>query len=229
MAQKFNNVIADLSFPNESAEYREARNRLLEQEIEVRRAIEAAAAARRALPPGGPIPEDYVFQGTGGDVRMSELFAPGKDSLVLYSMMYAPERESGCPGCTGLLDGLNGSARHFTQRVNFYVVAKSPLPRILALAEERGWSGLQFLSSFDNTYNVDYYGMSPDGSREAPMVNVFHRDGDVVRHFWSTEMHYAKADPGQHYRNNDLIHPVWGIFDMTRDGRGTDWMPAVTY
>src|SRR5215208_1008370 len=82
-----------VDFPSESAEYRAARDRLLEQEIELRRTMEAVAAARRELPPGGPIPEDYVFQGAGADgtptdVRLSELFAPGKDSLVIYSMMF---------------------------------------------------------------------------------------------------------------------------------------------
>jgi len=71
-----------VAFPGESAEYRDARNRLLEQEIELRRAMEAVAAARRRLPPGGVVPADYVFQGRGPDnapapVRLSELFAPG--------------------------------------------------------------------------------------------------------------------------------------------------------
>ena len=51
-----------IAFPSESPEYRAARDRLLEQEIELRRAMEAVAAARRALPPGGVVPEDYVFE-----------------------------------------------------------------------------------------------------------------------------------------------------------------------
>ena len=50
-----------ISFPGESPEYRVARNRLLQQEVELRRATEAVAAARRSLPPGGVIPQDYVF------------------------------------------------------------------------------------------------------------------------------------------------------------------------
>ena len=74
-----------IAFPGESSEYRAARDRLLEQEIELRRAMESAAAARRELPPGGVVPEDYVFQGAGADgtpadVRLSELFAPGATS-----------------------------------------------------------------------------------------------------------------------------------------------------
>jgi len=58
-----------VEFPGESAEYRAARSRLLEQEADLRRATEAVAEARRALPPGGPIPEYYTFQsrGAGGD------------------------------------------------------------------------------------------------------------------------------------------------------------------
>ncbi|NIV74564.1 MAG: DUF899 domain-containing protein, partial [Gammaproteobacteria bacterium] len=72
-----------VSFPGESQEYRAARNRLLEQEIELRRATESVATARRRLPPGGVVPQDYGFQGKGADgaiadVRFSELFAPGR-------------------------------------------------------------------------------------------------------------------------------------------------------
>src|SRR5437660_3457427 len=82
-----------IRFPGESAEYRAARDRLLEREIELRRAMEAVAAARRALPPGGAVPEDYVFEaaGPGGkaiQVRLSGLFAPGKGALVVYDLMF---------------------------------------------------------------------------------------------------------------------------------------------
>src|SRR5690242_6540372 len=92
-----------ISFPGESREYREARDRLLEQEIELRRATEAVAAARRELPPGGAVPRDYVFRGAGNDgapvdVRLSELFAPGKDSLVIYSFMFPRDPSDDSPG-----------------------------------------------------------------------------------------------------------------------------------
>jgi predicted dithiol-disulfide oxidoreductase (DUF899 family) len=235
MAPKFNNVIADLTFPGESAEYREARNRLLEKEIELRRAIEAVAVERRALPPGGLVPE-YLFtsmdeHGEETQVRLADLFASDQDTLVIYNMMFGPEQEEGCPGCTSVLDGFNGIARHFTQRFSFAVVAASPLPRILAFAKERGWDGdgIRFFSSEGTTYDDDYYGMAPDETRRAPMVNVFQREDGVVRHFWGNELHYAKADPGQHYRNNDLIVPIWGLMDMTPGGRDPQWMPAVEY
>jgi predicted dithiol-disulfide oxidoreductase (DUF899 family) len=163
-----------ITFPGESPEYRAARDRLLEQEIALRRAMEAVAAARRELPPGGAVPEDYVFQGTGPngaatDVRLSELFAPGKESLVIYSFMFPRDssdgrpgpaggqtalpklEESPCPSCVALLDQLDGAAEHASQRLNLAVVAKSPLPRILTFAAGRGWRRLRLLSSAGNT------------------------------------------------------------------------------
>jgi predicted dithiol-disulfide oxidoreductase (DUF899 family) len=241
----------DVTFPGESGEYRAARDRLLEQEIELRRAMEAVAVARRRLPPGGEVPEDYVFQGPGldgdpVDVRLSELFAPGKDSLAIYSMMFPrdpgdkrpgppggqtaqlPLTEGPCPSCTALLDQLDGAAEHVTQRVNLAAVAKAPLPRILTFAAERGWRRLRLLSSAGNTYNRDYLAQTPEGNQR-PMLNVFHRDGQTIRHFWGSELFYAPTDPGQDPRHVGTIEPLWNLFDLTPSGRGTDWDEQLSY
>jgi predicted dithiol-disulfide oxidoreductase (DUF899 family) len=240
-----------ITFPGESAEYRAARDALLEQEIELRRATEAVAAARRALPPGGVVPEDYVFQGAGADgspsdVRLSELFAPGKDSLVIYTFMFPrspsddrPGPETGetallklgdgpCPSCAALLDQLDGAAEHVGAHVNFAVAAKAPLPRVLTFARERGWRRLRLLSSAANTYNRDYHGEAGDGS-QMPMLNVFQRDGGTIRHFWGSELFYAPTEPGQDPRHVGTIEPVWNLFDLTREGRGIDWDEQLSY
>jgi predicted dithiol-disulfide oxidoreductase (DUF899 family) len=240
-----------VTFPGESAEYRAARDVLLEQEIELRRAMEAVAAARRALPPGGLVPEDYVFQGAGAggtptDVRLSELFAAGRDSLAIYSFMFPrdpgderPGPASGqtalldldqgpCPSCVALLDQLDGAAEHAGQRMNLAVVAKAPLPRVLTFAEERGWRRLRFLSSAGNTYNRDYLAETTRGSQR-PMLNVFHRDGDAIRHFWGSELFYAPNDPGQDPRHVGTIEPVWNLFDLTPEGRDADWDEQLSY
>jgi predicted dithiol-disulfide oxidoreductase (DUF899 family) len=234
-----------LAFPGESAEYRDARERLLEREIELRRGMEAVAAARRELPPGGVVPEDYVFQGAGPDgaptaVRLSELFAPGRNSLVIYNFMFPrgyggdrpgptsgetallPLEEGPCPSCVALLDQLDGAAEHASQRLNFAVVAKAPLPRVLTFAHERGWRNLRLLSSADNSYNSDYLGETADGSR-VPMLNVFHRDGETIRHFWGAELTYGPSDPGQDHRSVGTLEPLWNLFDLTREGRPVDW------
>src|SRR3954464_1523824 len=151
-----------MAFPGESPEYRAARDRLLDQEIELRRAMEEVAAARRELPPGGVVPEDYVFQGGGADgtptdVRLSELFAPGRDSLAIYSFMFPrdpgderpgpatgqaallPLERGPCPSCVALLDQLDGAVAHASQHLNLAVVAKSPLPHAIGFGKERGW------------------------------------------------------------------------------------------
>src|SRR5262245_35383763 len=224
-------TLQHIHFPNESAQYRHARNALLEEEMELRRQIERVAAQRRALPPGGEIAEDYVFEaaGAGGSperVRLSQLFVPGKDTLAIYSFMFGPERERPCPGCTHFLDGLDGASRHIVQRINLAVVAKSPLPRILSFARERGWRWLDLLSRAGTTYDRDYFGDSTgltpavrkqqefrDGEEwDMPILNVFRREPNGVRHFWGSELLYVPPEPGQEYRHNDLLDPVWNMF-----------------
>lgn len=240
-----------IAFPGESREYRAARDRLLGQEIELRRAMEALAVARRVLPPGGRVPRDYVFRGAGAnggpiDVRLSELFAPGKDSLVIYSFMFPrdpddrtpgpttgqtallPLAEGPCPSCVALIDQLEGAAEHAGQHVNLAVVAKTALPRLLAFVTERGWGRLRFLSSATNTYNVDYHAETPEG-RQRPMLTVFHRHGDAIRHFWSSELFYAPTEPGQDPRHLGTLEPLWNLLDLTPEGRPRDWEEQLSY
>ena len=240
-------ALEHLRFPGEDAAYRAARNALLDEEMALRRQIERVSARRRALPLGGMVPEDYVFEGLDLDgipqpIKLSQLFAPGKDSLALYSFMYGPERKRPCPGCTHMLDSLDGAVIHFTQRTNFYIVAKSPLARLLALARERGWTHLTFLSLAGNNFDRDYFGDSrglsaamrrqqefKDGEEwDMPMLNVFHRSGQTVRHSWSSELLYVPPERGQQYRHNDLIDPVWNLLDVTPEGRG-DFDPRLAY
>jgi predicted dithiol-disulfide oxidoreductase (DUF899 family) len=240
-----------IAFPGESTEYRAARNRLLEQEIELRRATEAVAAARRRLPPGGIVPQDYMFQAQdpgGGlaEVRLSELFAPGKDSLLIYSMMFPrasdddspgprvgrtallPLPEGPCPSCTAFLDQLDGAAEHASQRVNLAVAAKAPIERVLTFAAERGWRRLRLLSTAGTTYNRDYLAETAEGEQQ-PMLNVFHRDRNTIRHSWGSELFYAPADPGQEPRHVGTLEPLWNLFDLTSEGRPADWYEQLSY
>ena len=226
-----------ISFPGESALYRKARNELLQAEITLRKNLEDVAALKRALPLGGEVPEDYVFDEGATDLedwqtvrktRLSELFQSGKDTLLVYSFMFGPEMPSACTSCTSILDGLNGTAPHATQRINFAVVAKSPLERIRTFARDRGWRGLRLLSSMGNTYNRDYHGETPEG-KQIPSLNVFVRRGGKIYHFYNTELLFAPREAGQDGRHVDLIWPLWNLFDFTPEGRGTDWYPKLTY
>ena len=96
-------------FPNESDEYRQARDALLAEEIELRRHIERVAEQRRALPPGGEVTKDYRFEGEDGPASFADLFGD-KETLVVYSYMYGPERERPCPMCTSLMSAWDGEA-----------------------------------------------------------------------------------------------------------------------
>jgi predicted dithiol-disulfide oxidoreductase (DUF899 family) len=230
-----------ITFPNESAEYRAARERLLEREIELRRAMEDVAVARRALPTGGEVPEDYVFAEAGADgaanaVRLSNLFAPGKDSLVLYSYMFprhplddrpGPQggesarlalEEGPCPSCTALIDQLEGAAEHVGQHVNLAIVAQAPISHLRTFADERGWRRLRLLSAADNAYSRDYLALSDAGTPQ-PMLNVFARDGETIRHFWGSELCFAPTEPGQDPRAVGPIETLWNLLDFTPAGR----------
>lgn len=215
-----------MKFPNESKRYRNARNKLLQAEARLRKQIEAVAALRRRLPPGGEVAEDYVFEGENGPVRLSELFVRGS-ILVAYSFMYGPKMPKACPSCTSILDSLDGAAAHLAQVTNLVVIARSPIARILEQAKSRGWTRLRLLSSANNTYNRDYGAETADGA-QMPMLNVFVKD-KTVRHSWGTELLYARPERGQEPRHVDSIWPIWNVLDLTPEGRGKDWNPKLTY
>jgi predicted dithiol-disulfide oxidoreductase (DUF899 family) len=208
-------------FPNESTTYRNARQDLLELEVAAKRAVEAAAKARRALPLGGKIPEDFVFEecdagGNVREVRLSELFTPPSKTLVIYSYMFGPKPEEPCPMCTAWIDGLNGVLNHIRQRAAFAVVAQSNPKKLWKWARERGWQ-IRILSAAKNNYNSAYAPWS-DSDGNLPATTVFAKRDDGIYHTWGVEM--SESDPGQDSRGADLISPVFNFFDMTPEGRG---------
>jgi predicted dithiol-disulfide oxidoreductase (DUF899 family) len=220
--------MTQLTFPNQSPGYRQARADLSKAEAELKAQVDRIAALRRALPPGGVLKKDYVFEEltAGGRVRkvkLSELFEDGKESLFLYSFMYGPKMKEACPMCSSFLDGLNGNAPHIAQRMNLAVVARSPIQRIVKFANARGWSNLRLLSSARNGYNVDYFGESADGDQDS-MANVFVRRNGSVRHFWGTEKQYPTPDSDPCHM--DMMWPLWNVLDTSPEGRG-DWYPPL--
>src|SRR5262245_3319919 len=167
-----------VTFPNESPEYRKARDKLLRCETALRREMEAVAAELRALPPGGAVPQDYAFDhigaaGAPAKVRLSELFRPGTETLILYHFMFPrhcsdkrrgpaggpasklPLAEGPCPSCTALLDNWEGAVPHVEGLgVNIAAVAKAPIERVAAFAAHRGWRNLKLLSAVPFTYGL---------------------------------------------------------------------------
>jgi len=212
-------------FPNESDEYRKARDALLAEEIELRRHIERVAEQRRRLPPGGEVTKDYRFEGERGPVSFADLFGD-KQTLVVYSYMYGPKRKRPCPMCTSLMSAWDGEARDVEQRVAFAMVARSPIERLVAFKKERGWKNLKLYSDTSGDYTRDYVSAE---DADVPAFNVFTRKDGTIRHFWSAEMGPETADPGQDPRGAPDLMPIWTILDSTPEGRGADWYPKLGY
>lgn len=216
-----------LAFPGESSAYREARQRLLDAEIALRAQSEQVAALRRQLPDGGNVPTDYAFTGLGGEtVRLSQLFTRDSGTLALYSLMFRPDAEAPCPMCTSLLDSLASQARSIGQRIDLAVVAAARPEQLTQLAADRGWGDLRLLSAQGTSYQADYHAEFGDGS-QLPMLNVFRKTPAGIVHFWGSEMFHAGLE-GQP-RHLDQIWPLWNMFDLTPEGRGTDWYPQLRY
>src|ERR1043165_9975867 len=183
--------------PNESPEYRKARDALHVEEIELRRHIARVAAQRRALPPGGEVKGDYQFLGEASSVHganpvgMAELFGD-KDTLFVYNWMYGPQRQRPCPMCTALLSAVNGNADHIRQRIAMAVVALSPIERQVAFKVERGWTNLPLYADVNGNFSRDYHAVMDDGTDTAA-INVFTRQDGVIRHFWGAELGFESA------------------------------------
>lgn len=212
-------------FPNESAEYRAARNALLAEEIELRRHIERVAEQRRALPPGGAVAREYRFEGENGPVTLAELFGD-KDTLVIYSYMFGPDRVKPCPMCTSLMGSWEGKVPDIEQRVALAMVARSPIDRLVAAKRARGWTQLRVYADTDGAYTRDYVSAE---DADVPGYTVFTRRDGTIRHFWSGEIGGAMADPGQDPRGAPDPDPLWTLLDTTPEGRGTDWYPRLDY
>lgn len=231
-----------MRFPNETPEYRRARNGLLEREVALRRQMEAVAAELRALPLGAEVAEDYRFEriGEGGEpetVSLSELFGDG-DTLMVYHYMFPRHREDDrpgpttgaaarlpleegpCPSCTALLDMWEGTMPHFTGLGgNLVVVARAPIEPVAAFARDKGWTHIRLLSAAGSSFRRDYGGDDAEGN-PVPIMTVFQRSPDgTIRLHWASELVNEPADPGQDMRHMGTVEPLWTLFDLTPGGR----------
>jgi predicted dithiol-disulfide oxidoreductase (DUF899 family) len=205
--------------------------------------MEAVAAEIRALPPGGPVPEDYEFdqidsQGTPAKVRLSQLFRPGTEALILYHYMFPrhssdkrpgpssgptaglPLEEGPCPSCTALLDNWEGAVPHVEGLgANIAAVAKAPIEQVAAFGAHRGWRNLKLLSAAGNSFKRDYHGEDATG-QQVPILTVFHKGGDgIIRLSWASELLFLPSEPGQDPRHVGTVEPMWTLLDLTRGGR----------
>jgi predicted dithiol-disulfide oxidoreductase (DUF899 family) len=213
-------------YPGESAAYAQARIDLLAEEVELRRHLERVAQQRRDLPEAPAVTKDYVFQGPRGEVHLVDLF-DGKDTLVTYCWMYGPERERPCPMCTAFLGPLAANAADIRQHVALAVIARSPVERMQAFADERGWRNLPLYSDSTEQFGRDHRAWTDEG--DWPSYDVFTKDADgTIRHFWSGELG-GTEDPGQDPRGAPEMNPLWNVLDTTPSGRPDGWYAKLDY
>lgn len=211
--------------PNESEAYRRARNDLLVEEIELRRHIEKVAAQRRKLPPGGEVTKNYEFVGENGPVNFADLFKD-KQSLIVYSYMFGPQRERPCSMCTSFMNGVALKIKDIEQNAAIVFTARSPIDRLIANNRERGWKNMPVFSDMSGDFTRDYVNKE---DADVPGFNVFHKDGKVIRHFWAAEMSDEMTDPGQDPRGAPDMDPLWNLIDSIPEGRNPKWYPKLEY
>src|SRR5262249_53234778 len=107
--------------------------------------------------------------------------------------------------------------------------SRRPPRRALSPSETSAAGGTCDCSPRPATRNTrDYLGEAEDG-RQKEMLKVFHREGEMIRHFWGAELTYAPADPGQDHRGVGTLEPLWNLFDLTPEGRPMDWDEQLSY
>jgi predicted dithiol-disulfide oxidoreductase (DUF899 family) len=211
-------------YPNESQEFRDAREALLKDEQELIQKVKSVAAKRRQLPLGGELKEDYVLQWAndgkvGKPVRFSELLGD-KDSLLLYSWMFGPNWDKPCPSCTSLMDGFDRTWYSVAQNAAFAAIAKAPADRINAWAKERGWSQIPLVSGSQSSYQADYKCQGETDDMQLPVMHVFTRRDGKIFHSWGTEGMTNHVD---------TVWPYWNLMDFTPEGRPDRDTPPQTF
>ena len=209
-----------------SPEYRTRANRLLGEEIALRRQIQRVAEQRRTLPPG-PVAKNYRFlDEQGNELGLADLFGR-HGTLFAYFWMYGPERERPCPMCTSFVGSFDVPAPDIEQRLGIAIVGRSPVARQLAFARERGWRNLKFYQTIGDDYGRDTHALSEEG--EGASVVVWRREGGAVRLFWAAEGGAETADPG--FDASVVVDPtpLWNVLDWTPEGRGKEWYPSLGY
>jgi len=206
--------MSELRYPNESKEYREARDALLRDEQELVDKVKSVAERRRTLPLGGLLKEDYVFRWANDEkvdkpVKFSELFGD-KHTLLFYSWMYGPNWDHPCPSCTSLMDGFDRAWYSVSQDSAFVAIAKAPVDKINAWAKRRGWSQIPLVSGYDSSFQADYKCQGESDDMQWPVMHVFKKQYGKIFHFWATE---------RLVNHVDTVWPYWNLMDFTPGGR----------
>jgi predicted dithiol-disulfide oxidoreductase (DUF899 family) len=136
-------------------EWLAARLELLEAEKALTRRSDELARLRQELP-WVRIDKEYRFETDGGTASLADLFR-GRSQLLVYHFMFGPEYTAGCPTCSAIADGFDGSVVHLANHdVTLCAVSRAPLAKLRAYKQRMGW-GFPWASSFGSDFNYDLH------------------------------------------------------------------------
>jgi predicted dithiol-disulfide oxidoreductase (DUF899 family) len=131
-----------------------ARLQLLKDEKDLTRRSDELARQRQNLP-WFPISKDYRFETEQGTATLADLFE-GRSQLIVYHFMFGPDYKAGCPSCSAIADGFNGSTVHLANHdVTLTAVSRAPLAKLLAYKQRMGWT-FPWASSLGGDFNFDF-------------------------------------------------------------------------
>ncbi len=135
-------------------EWLAARRELLEAEKELTRRSDELARRRQELP-WVRIDKEYRFETDEGSASLADLFR-GRSQLLVYHFMFGPDYTAGCPSCSAIADGFNGSVVHLANHdVTLAAVSRAPIAKLRAFKRRMGWS-FPWASSFGSDFNYDF-------------------------------------------------------------------------
>jgi predicted dithiol-disulfide oxidoreductase (DUF899 family) len=135
-------------------EWLAARLELLKAEKELTRRGDELALQRQALP-WVRVDKEYRFETDEGPASLADLFR-GRSQLIIYHFMFGPDYTAGCPSCSAIADGFNGSVAHLASHdVTLGAVSRAPLTKLQAFKRRMGWS-FPWASSFGSDFNFDF-------------------------------------------------------------------------
>src|SRR3954465_9488263 len=112
-------------------EWLAARLELLKAEKELTRRSDELARRRQELP-WIRIDKEYRFDTDAGNASLADLFQ-GRSQLLVYHFMFGPDFTAGCPSCSAIADGYNGSVIHLANHdVMLWTVSRAPLAKLQA-------------------------------------------------------------------------------------------------
>jgi predicted dithiol-disulfide oxidoreductase (DUF899 family) len=154
-----------------------ARLELLAREKEHTRLGDELARQRRQLP-WVRVGKEYLFDTADGTRTLAELF-DGRSQLLVYHFMFGPEYTAGCPACSAIADGFNGSVVHLEHHdVAFTAISRAPLEKLHAYRRRMGWS-FPWASSFKSDFNFDFNASVTEEQQRAGVVEHNFREIDL--------------------------------------------------